>query len=79
MRRQIGMVFQSFNLYPHMTAVANVTLALRRVLKRDRITAEAIAIKALDQVGLKEKASAVSSRAIWWPTAACCDRAGNRT
>jgi len=40
-RRQIGMVFQSFNLYPHMTALGNVTLALRRVLKLRRDDAEA--------------------------------------
>jgi polar amino acid transport system ATP-binding protein len=56
MRRRIGMVFQSFNLYPHMTALANVTLALRRVLKHERAAATAIAIKALGQVGLEEKA-----------------------
>ena len=36
MRRKIGMVFQSFNLYPHMTALANVTLALRRVPRPTR-------------------------------------------
>ena len=35
-RRRIGMVFQSFNLYPHMTALGNVTLALRLVLKQRR-------------------------------------------
>lgn len=35
-RRRIGMVFQSFNLYPHMTALGNVRLALRRVLKLPR-------------------------------------------
>jgi polar amino acid transport system ATP-binding protein len=56
MRRKIGMVFQSFNLYPHMTALANVTLALRRVSKHDPANANVIAMKALDQVGLKEKA-----------------------
>jgi polar amino acid transport system ATP-binding protein len=56
MRQKIGMVFQAFNLYPHMTALANVTLALRRVSKNDAAAARAIAIKALDQVGLKEKA-----------------------
>lgn len=56
MRRRIGMVFQSFNLYPHMTALGNVKLALRHVIKHDRAAAEAIAIKALDQVGLQEKA-----------------------
>ena len=39
MRQRIGMVFQSFNLYPHMTAINNVGLALRKVLKRDKATA----------------------------------------
>jgi polar amino acid transport system ATP-binding protein len=56
MRRRIGMVFQSFNLYPHMTAIANVALALHRVLKHDAQTAETMAAAALDKVGLKEKA-----------------------
>jgi polar amino acid transport system ATP-binding protein len=55
-RRRIGMVFQSFNLYPHMTAIANVALALHRVLKHDAQTAETMAAAALDKVGLKEKA-----------------------
>ncbi|MFN7001558.1 MAG: amino acid ABC transporter ATP-binding protein, partial [Elioraea tepidiphila] len=57
-RRRIGMVFQSFNLYPHMTALGNVTLALRRVLGRGREEAEAIAHAALKRVGLDEKANA---------------------
>ena len=39
MRRRIGMVFQSFNLYPHMTALRNVTLALARVLGKPRADA----------------------------------------
>ncbi|WP_293423230.1 amino acid ABC transporter ATP-binding protein [Phreatobacter sp.] len=56
MRRQIGMVFQAFNLYPHMTALGNVTLALRKVLGKPREEAEAVALAALDRVGLKEKA-----------------------
>lgn len=56
MRRQIGMVFQAFNLYPHMTALGNVTLALRKVLGKSRAEAEAIGRAALDRVGLKEKA-----------------------
>jgi ABC-type polar amino acid transport system ATPase subunit len=55
MRRQIGMVFQSFNLYPHMTARTNVTLALRKVLKMDRVQANAIATAALERVGLADK------------------------
>jgi polar amino acid transport system ATP-binding protein len=58
MRRRIGMVFQSFNLYPHMTALGNVTLALRKVLRRPRADAEARGMAALAQVGLAEKARA---------------------
>jgi polar amino acid transport system ATP-binding protein len=55
-RRRIGMVFQSFNLYPHLDALGNVTLALRKVLKKDRGDAEALGIRALARVGLAEKA-----------------------
>ena len=55
-RRQIGMVFQSFNLYPHMTALGNVTLALRKVLGKPRAEAERLALAALDRVGLSDKA-----------------------
>ena len=58
MRRKIGMVFQSFNLYPHMTALGNVALALRKVLGRKRKEAEALARAALARVGLAEKANA---------------------
>jgi polar amino acid transport system ATP-binding protein len=56
MRRRIGMVFQSFNLYPHMTALGNVTLALRKVLGKSRGEADQIAIAALSRVGLADKA-----------------------
>jgi polar amino acid transport system ATP-binding protein len=58
MRRRIGMVFQSFNLYPHMKAIDNVTLALRRVSKKSRVEAESVALAALEQVGLAEKRNA---------------------
>jgi polar amino acid transport system ATP-binding protein len=58
MRRRMGMVFQSFNLYPHMTALGNVSLALLKVLRRPRKEAERIALAALDRVGLSEKACA---------------------
>ena len=58
MRRRIGMVFQSFNLYPHMTALGNVTLALRKVLGKSRAEAEAAGMAALERVGLAEKAKA---------------------
>ncbi|HET9246246.1 MAG TPA: amino acid ABC transporter ATP-binding protein, partial [Xanthobacteraceae bacterium] len=56
MRRQIGMVFQSFNLYPHMTALRNVTLALVKVLGKPRAEAERIGLAALARVGLADKA-----------------------
>jgi polar amino acid transport system ATP-binding protein len=61
MRRRIGMVFQAFNLYPHMTALGNVTLALRKVLGKSREEAEANGLAALDRVGLKEKAGSYPS------------------
>jgi polar amino acid transport system ATP-binding protein len=57
-RRRIGMVFQSFNLYPHLNALSNVTLALRRVMGKSRADAEEIGRKALAQVGLADKARA---------------------
>jgi ABC-type polar amino acid transport system ATPase subunit len=55
-RQRIGMVFQSFNLYPHMTALANVTLALRKVAGKSRAEAEALGHAALARVGLAERA-----------------------
>lgn len=56
-RQRIGMVFQAFNLYPHLTALKNVTLALRKVRGMARAEAEARALEALTQVGLAEKAA----------------------
>ncbi|MBL6453709.1 amino acid ABC transporter ATP-binding protein [Belnapia sp. T6] len=55
-RQRIGMVFQSFNLYPHMTALGNVALALRKVQGRGRAEAEARAREALDRVHLADRA-----------------------
>jgi ABC-type polar amino acid transport system ATPase subunit len=57
-RTQIGMVFQSFNLFPHKTAVANITLALRKVLGLSKEHAYARALELLRQVGLEGKAGA---------------------
>ncbi len=50
-RQRIGMVFQSFNLYPHMTALGNVTLAVRKVAGKSRAEADAIGRAALARVG----------------------------
>jgi polar amino acid transport system ATP-binding protein len=55
-RQRIGMVFQSFNLYPHLTALGNVTLALRTVVRKSRAEADEIGRAALARVGLAEKA-----------------------
>jgi len=55
-RQRIGMVFQSFNLYPHMTALGNVTLALRKVAGRSRDEADAVGRTALARVGLADRA-----------------------
>ena len=54
-RRHIGIVFQNFNLFPHMTVLDNVTLGPRRVLRRPREEAEARADALLDRFGLDEK------------------------
>ena len=54
-RRHIGIVFQAFNLFPHMTVLANITLAPRQALKRDRTSAEADAVALLDRFGLADK------------------------
>jgi polar amino acid transport system ATP-binding protein len=61
LRRSMGMVFQSFNLYPHMTALGNVTLALRKVLRKPRTEAGEIAQRALSEVGLADKAASYPS------------------
>jgi len=56
MRSEIGMVFQHFNLFPHMTALQNCTLALMKVRKLNKNKAEERAMKMLRRVGLEEKA-----------------------
>jgi polar amino acid transport system ATP-binding protein len=58
-RQKIGMVFQSFNLYPHLSALGNVTLALRKVQKKPQPEADAIGRAALHSVGLADKAEAM--------------------
>ena len=55
-RRQVGIVFQAFNLFPHMTVLGNVSLAPIKVLKQGRAAAEANARELLARFGLAEKA-----------------------
>ena len=55
LRRRLGMVFQQFNLFPHLTVLDNVTLAPRSVLKQSREQAETKARELLRRVGLEEK------------------------
>ena len=57
-RTRIGMVFQQFNLFPHLDVMGNLTIAQRRVLKRGKREATEIARAMLDRVGLSEKAAA---------------------
>jgi len=56
-RRNVGMVFQQFNLWPHMTAIGNVCEALRRVRKLSAAEAEVRGMAMLDKVGLAHKAT----------------------
>src|SRR5213594_4008393 len=58
LRTRVGMVFQSFNLFPHMTALENIMLAPRKVRKLARAEAEKTARALLERVGLREKADA---------------------
>ena len=60
-RTRIGMVFQSFNLFPHLTVLGNLTIAQRRVKKRSKDEAERVAREMLGRVGLSEKADAYPS------------------
>ncbi len=61
-RRKMGMVFQQFNLFPHMTVLRNMTLAPMKLLKKTKEQAEARALELLDLVGLKDRANAYPSQ-----------------
>ncbi len=57
-RAEVGMVFQQFNLFPHLTVLQNVTIAQEKVRKRSKAEAEKIAMEQLQRVGIPEKAGA---------------------
>ncbi len=61
-RTKIGMVFQSFNLFSHLTVLNNLTVAQRKVLKRGEKEAQEIALRNLERVGLSEKANAMPAQ-----------------
>ncbi len=61
-RARVGMVFQHFNLFPHMTALANVMEGPRTVLKKERAAAERLGRHYLDRMGLTDKADVYPSR-----------------
>ncbi len=58
LRREVGIVFQSYNLFPHLTVEVNIMLALRHVKRQTRDQARATALQVLEQVGLRAKADA---------------------
>ncbi len=62
MRQQIGMVFQHFNLFPHMTARENVTMAPKMLKGLSKEEADALAVEQLDKVGMLERIDYYPSR-----------------
>ena len=61
-RQKMGMVFQQFNLFPHMTVMKNLTLAPQKLLKKSRADAEKQAMELLERVGLSDRAEAYPSQ-----------------
>ncbi len=61
-RRRIGIVFQAFNLFPHMTVVHNITLGPEKALGTARVAAEAHALELLERFGLSDKANEYPDR-----------------
>ncbi|MCA1927067.1 MAG: amino acid ABC transporter ATP-binding protein [Calditerrivibrio sp.] len=61
-REEVGMVFQQFNLFPHLTALENITIAPRIVRKMDKKSADELALKLLERVGLGDRGGSYPSQ-----------------
>ncbi len=61
-RQKMGMVFQQFNLFPHMTVLKNMTIAPMKLLHKSKAEAEEKALQLLDRVGLKDRADSYPSQ-----------------
>ena len=69
-RARIGVVFQHYNLFPHMSVLDNVTLAARKVHGWEKDRAHERGMELLDRIGLKDKAKEYPDRPVGWPAAA---------
>ena len=73
-RREVGMVFQQFNLFPHLTVMTNCTLASRRALANPRPRLPASALAYLERVGIPGEGACISRPALRRSAAARCHR-----
>jgi len=62
LRKKIGIVFQQFNVFPHLTTLENVTLALKTVLKKNKKEANEIALQQIEKIGLSDKINVYPSK-----------------
>ena len=62
LRKKIGIVFQQFNVFPHLTTLENVTLALKTVLKKNKKEAKEIATQQIEKIGLSDKMNVYPSK-----------------